>query len=143
MRKIVLILAFFGLLILIAVGFFSQKDYEPTTLMKLKEKYSQKVNSSVDHSKFTSLQQNFSSPQQVTATCINCHNKRHVEVMQSNHWNWEREEYVEGREIVYLGKKNAINNGKKVISEITVSANGEVTAKGKVIAVQMPESFNK
>jgi acyl-coenzyme A thioesterase PaaI-like protein len=33
--------------------------------------------------------------------------------------------------------------GKKVISEITVSANGEVTAKGKVIAVQMPESFNK
>ena len=33
--------------------------------------------------------------------------------------------------------------GKKVISEITVSANGEVTAKGKVIAVQIPESFNK
>jgi len=33
--------------------------------------------------------------------------------------------------------------GKKVISEITVFANGEVTAKGKVIAVQMPESFNK
>ncbi len=110
MRKIVLILAFFSLLILIAVGFFSQKDYEPTTLMKLKEKYSQKVNSSVDHSKFTSLQQNFSSPQHVTATCIICHNKRHVEVMQSNHWNWEREEYVEGRGIVYLGKKNAINN---------------------------------
>jgi acyl-coenzyme A thioesterase PaaI-like protein len=33
--------------------------------------------------------------------------------------------------------------GKKVISEITVSANGEVTAKGKVIAVQMPEAFTK
>ncbi len=31
--------------------------------------------------------------------------------------------------------------GRKVISEITVSANGDVTAKGKVIAVQMPESF--
>ena len=31
--------------------------------------------------------------------------------------------------------------GRKVISKINVSANGEVTAKGKVIAVQMPENF--
>jgi acyl-coenzyme A thioesterase PaaI-like protein len=30
------------------------------------------------------------------------------------------------------------NKKRKVISEITVSANGEITAKGKVIAVQMP-----
>jgi acyl-coenzyme A thioesterase PaaI-like protein len=33
--------------------------------------------------------------------------------------------------------------GRKVISEITVSANGVITAKGKVIAVQMPENFLK
>ncbi|HOJ08319.1 MAG: tetrathionate reductase family octaheme c-type cytochrome [Ignavibacteriota bacterium] len=110
MRKIVVILAFIGLLIIIAIGFFSQRDYEPTTLMKLKEKYSKKYFPSVDHSKFTSLQQKFSSPQQVTAACISCHNKRHQEVMQSNHWNWEREEYIEGKGIVYLGKRNAINN---------------------------------
>jgi octaheme c-type cytochrome (tetrathionate reductase family) len=110
MKKIVLALAIIGLMAVLAVGFFSQKDYEPTTLMKLKEKYSRKYIPSVDHSKFTTLQQKFSSPQQVTAACINCHNKRHLEVMQSNHWNWEREEYVEGRGIVYLGKKNAINN---------------------------------
>lgn len=31
--------------------------------------------------------------------------------------------------------------GRKVITEITVSANGEVTAKGKVVAVQMPEKI--
>ena len=31
--------------------------------------------------------------------------------------------------------------GRKVVSEITVSANGKVTAKGKVIVVQMPENF--
>jgi len=31
--------------------------------------------------------------------------------------------------------------GRKVISEITVSANGEITARGKVVAVQMPENF--
>jgi acyl-coenzyme A thioesterase PaaI-like protein len=30
---------------------------------------------------------------------------------------------------------------KKVISEITLSANGKVTAKGKVVAVQMPENI--
>ena len=33
--------------------------------------------------------------------------------------------------------------GRKVITEITVSANGEVTARGKVVAVQMPENFMK
>jgi acyl-coenzyme A thioesterase PaaI-like protein len=31
--------------------------------------------------------------------------------------------------------------GRKVISEITVSAKGEITARGKVVAVQMPENF--
>ena len=110
MRKIVLFLAFIGLLVVIGIGFFSQKDYEQTTLMKLKEKYSAKYTPSVDHSKFAVLKQKFTSPKQVTATCIECHNKRALEVMHSNHWNWEREEYVEGRGIVYLGKKNAINN---------------------------------
>ena len=33
--------------------------------------------------------------------------------------------------------------GKKVISEITLSANGKITAKGKVVAVQMPENMLK
>ena len=31
--------------------------------------------------------------------------------------------------------------GKKVVSEITVSVNGEITARGKVVAVQMPDNF--
>lgn len=31
--------------------------------------------------------------------------------------------------------------GKKVVTEISVIANGIVTAKGKVVAVQMPETF--
>ncbi len=110
MRKIVLVLAFIGLLVVIAIGFFSQKDYEQTTLMKLKEKFSKKENPSVDHSKFTVLKQKFNSPQEVTKTCESCHNMTAHQVMNSNHWNWEREEYVQGRGIVYLGKKNAINN---------------------------------
>lgn len=42
MKKIILILAFISLLIVIAIGTLSQKDTEPTTLMKLKDKYSKK-----------------------------------------------------------------------------------------------------
>lgn len=40
-----------------------------------------------------------------------------------------------------LRGKVAELKGRKVISEITLSANGEITAKGKVIAVQMPEKM--
>lgn len=47
-----------------------------------------------------------------------------------------------GVELVLRGKIIEVK-GKKVISEITVSANGEITAKGRVVAVQMPENFSK
>jgi len=110
MKKVILIVAFLGLLAIIAVGTLSQKESEPTTLMKLKEKYSKKEKPSVDHSKFAALQQKFNSPQEVTKACESCHNMTAHQVMNSNHWNWEREEYVEGRGIIYLGKGNAINN---------------------------------
>jgi len=110
MKKIVLILAFIGLLIVIAVGTLSQKDFEPTTLMKLKAYYTKIYPPSVDHTRFALLQQKFTSPQEVTKACMSCHNLTAHQVMNSNHWNWVREEYVQGRGIVYLGKKNAINN---------------------------------
>jgi len=45
-----------------------------------------------------------------------------------------------GVELELKGKVVEIKRNK-VISEITVSANGEITARGKVVAVQMPESF--
>ncbi len=32
--------------------------------------------------------------------------------------------------------------GRKVITEVNLFANGEITVKGKVTAVQLPESFN-
>jgi len=47
-----------------------------------------------------------------------------------------------GIELELRGKILEIK-GRKVISEITLSANGDITAKGKVIAVQMPETFTK
>lgn len=110
MKKILITLVI-GMISLIAlITALKKSEKEPTVLMKLQEKYSKKDSSSVDHTKFTLLQKKFNSPKEVTETCITCHNKRHLEVMQSNHWNWEREEYIEGKGIVKLGKKNAINN---------------------------------
>ncbi|MGE5679276.1 MAG: tetrathionate reductase family octaheme c-type cytochrome, partial [Bacillota bacterium] len=110
MRRIFFIVSVAGLLLAAILSSVIKKNTEPDNLSKLKEKYSVKHTPSVDHSKFAVLQQKFSSPQNVTETCISCHNQRHTEVMHSNHWNWDRQEYVEGRGIVSIGKKNAINN---------------------------------
>lgn len=47
-----------------------------------------------------------------------------------------------GSELELIGKVIELK-GKKVISEIIVTVNGQVTAKGKVVAVQMPDNFVK
>lgn len=87
-----------------------RNDTSPTGLDLLRVKYAKKSVPSVDHSKFTQLQKPFKRPQEVTEACISCHNGRAEEVMRSSHWNWEREEYIEGRGIRYVGKKNVLNN---------------------------------
>lgn len=110
MKKIFLILGLSLIVILAAVVMLKKNYLEPTPLMKLQEQYSKKDSISVDHTQFVVLNKKFNSPQEVTLACISCHNKRHTEIMRSNHWNWEKEEYIEGRGIVKLGKKNAINN---------------------------------
>ncbi|MDP2301683.1 MAG: tetrathionate reductase family octaheme c-type cytochrome [Ignavibacteria bacterium] len=110
MKKIVTVLVLIGFVITLAVIFLKPVEIEQSDVNLLKAKYTKEKKSTVDHSKFAVLQKTFSKPQQVTEACIGCHTERHKEVMASNHWNWEREEYVEGRGIIYVGKKNAINN---------------------------------
>lgn len=46
-----------------------------------------------------------------------------------------------GVELELRGKVMEVK-GKKVVTEISVSANGILTAKGKVVAVQMPETMS-
>jgi octaheme c-type cytochrome (tetrathionate reductase family) len=65
---------------------------------------------SVDHKKFDVLKEEFASPQDVTAACLSCHTERHKEIMQNNHWKWQRDEELPGKGIVPLGKKNILNN---------------------------------
>jgi octaheme c-type cytochrome (tetrathionate reductase family) len=64
----------------------------------------------VDHSLFSQLKKNFVKPQEVIAACISCHNGRAAEVMHSSHWNWDRIEYVAGKGIRRVGKRNVLNN---------------------------------
>ncbi|HEY6905838.1 MAG TPA: cytochrome C, partial [Ignavibacteriaceae bacterium] len=110
MKKIVLALVMVALVAISAITLLKDKNQEPDSLTILKEKYSHKDSSSVDHTQFAELKKKFNHPQEVTEACLSCHNGRDSEVMKSNHWNWESVEYIEGRGIVYLGKKNAINN---------------------------------
>lgn len=110
MKKNILIVITICLALLIGVNYLPKDKYYNRNLEELKRKSSIKPIPSVDHSKFTSLQNNFTTPQEVTEACISCHTERHREVMASSHWNWERFAYIEGRGIASVGKKNLLNN---------------------------------
>lgn len=110
MKKIILTLTFLGLIVISFVIVIRSSTYNPPQVDELRDKFKTQKTSNVDHSKFAVLNKKFTTPQQVTEACISCHTGRHKEVMNSSHWNWERPEYIEGKGIVYLGKKNAINN---------------------------------
>lgn len=105
---LIVIVAVFLLLFFVIV---THKE-EPVNikLEKLKIDYAIKSIPSVDHKKLPALQREFSSPQEVTETCLTCHTERHKEIMASSHWNWERVSYVEGRGLESIGKKNILNN---------------------------------
>lgn len=81
-----------------------------TQLAELRETYSQERKPKVDHSKHEALQREFNNPHEITATCISCHTERGDELLNSFHFTWEREDYIPGRGVVYLGKKNLLNN---------------------------------
>ncbi len=110
MRRIFLGLLIFAAITALILSTLEKKEQEPPQLDALHQKYANKVTASVDHAKFVQLQRRFARPQEVTKACIECHNGRHTEVMRSSHWNWEREEYIEGRGIRMVGKKNILNN---------------------------------
>lgn len=97
-------------IVLLLVNFFHKDKPLNLSQFELKQKFANKHKSSVDHSQFKILQQEFKSPQDVTETCLSCHNQRHEEIMHSSHWNWERIAYVENKGISKMGKKNVLNN---------------------------------
>ena len=67
------------------------------------------ITKKVDHSEF--IEGPFSSPQEVTETCLMCHEGVDQDIMKTRHWDWLGEEFTnEHGEKIRLGKKNLINN---------------------------------
>lgn len=62
-----------------------------------------------DHSEF--IEGPFSTPQEVTETCLLCHDGIEKDIMKTRHWNWLGNEFVngEGNKMI-VGKQNLINN---------------------------------
>ena len=113
MKRIVLALFVLTATVALAVSALRPPGTEVTPLQKLAAKRARDrstTHPAADHSRFTQLQAKFDKPQAVTAACISCHNERHLEVMRSSHWNWERTEYVPGQGIRAIGKRNILNN---------------------------------
>ena len=110
MKRILLTLMGVGALAGILFSVIPRRNAGSLPMAQLKERFGKKPKSSVDHSHFERLRQPFKRPQEVTAACLSCHNGRHTEVMASSHWNWERTEFVPGKGIRNLGKRNVLNN---------------------------------
>jgi octaheme c-type cytochrome (tetrathionate reductase family) len=110
MKRIAFSLLLLGLVAGLIMTALHKNSIESTPLDQLREQYATRTKASVDHSKFLQLKKHFTKPQDVTAACISCHNGRAAEVMHSTHWNWERTEYVEGKGIRAIGKRNVLNN---------------------------------
>ncbi len=110
MRRILLALLALAAVAGLSFAALRKNEAEPTPLAVLKERFASKVKPSVDHTRFAQLKVAFKRPQDVTAACISCHNGRAAEVMKSSHWNWDRTEYVEGKGIRAIGKRNILNN---------------------------------
>jgi len=110
MKRIFVALLALGVFVGLVLTALHKTTIEASPLAKLKEEYSRKAKPSIDHSLFPQLKKKFTRPQQVTAACISCHNGRAREVMNSTHWNWKRTEYVPGKGIRAIGKKNVLNN---------------------------------
>jgi len=110
MRKTLGLILIFLLPILLGYLLVIEKSAIPTKLESLKESRKQIIKPGADHSKFSQLQVKFNRPQDVTLACLACHNERYTEIMQTSHWRWLRDEYIEGKGIVSVGKRNIINN---------------------------------
>ncbi|MCW3789320.1 tetrathionate reductase family octaheme c-type cytochrome [Plebeiibacterium sediminum] len=110
MNKVIVYSIVISVIVILGVNLLHKTEPLNFSQYELKQKYATKPTSSVDHSQFEVLQEEFKTPQDVTEACLTCHNKRHEEIIHSSHWNWERVAYVEGKGISKIGKKNVLNN---------------------------------
>ncbi len=62
-----------------------------------------------DHTEF--IEGPFESPQEITETCLACHEGVDQDIMKTRHWNWMGESFTDASgKKTKLGKQNLINN---------------------------------
>ena len=112
MRKLSVIafVLFLPLLLLALIQLNDTLNDPGVTVYNYVKKADRNMTPSVDHTLFEILQQPFEDAHKVTAACLSCHTNRHEEIMATSHWRWQRDEVLEGRGIIPLGKKNILNN---------------------------------
>ena len=112
MRKLSVIafVLFLPLLLLALIQLNDTLNDPGVTVYNYVKKADRNMTPSVDHTQFEILQQPFEDAHKVTAACLSCHTNRHEEIMATSHWRWQRDEVLEGRGIIPLGKKNILNN---------------------------------
>ncbi|RLD67826.1 MAG: cytochrome C [Bacteroidetes bacterium] len=87
----------------------AEREQKPVTVKIINYK-ADSLPPPVDHSEYEVLQQDFTTPQQVTEACLSCHNKTGQDIMHTSHWKWSRPYVNENGDTVELGKRNIINN---------------------------------
>ena len=108
-KAITFFLAIVAPLLIITVALRAPRP-DHSKLQNLKAKYQKEHKPGVDHSKMEILQQDFTNAHEMTAACLSCHTERGMELLQSAHFKQEREAFIPGRGVTYLGKKNLLNN---------------------------------
>jgi len=109
--SIYLILSILPWFIIFAVANAIETSRKKSTEIKvINYKPTHNKKSVVDHSRFKELQKEFSKPEEVTETCVSCHNTRYHEIMANAHWTWSRLSVRANGDSVQMGKVNIINN---------------------------------
>ncbi len=68
-----------------------------------------RLNAQEDHSEI--IEGPFNTPQEVTATCLECHEGIDEDILKTRHWKWLGDEFKNDKgEIVNFGKRDIINN---------------------------------
>ncbi|MBT7040144.1 MAG: tetrathionate reductase family octaheme c-type cytochrome [Bacteroidetes bacterium] len=110
MQRVLVFLSILLIPILIAV--FIVKNYGNSGELVKNEVFvkSKMDKKAIYHFKLEELQKQFESGPEVTKACLSCHTERGKELLHTSHWLWQREEEIEGKGIVPIGKRNILNN---------------------------------
>jgi len=67
------------------------------------------ISQSEDHKEM--IEGEFTTPQEITAACLSCHEETGADIQKTRHWNWLGEEFeLPGHGRTRFGKQNMINN---------------------------------